>query len=155
MDQHNLPLCTNQFISAHFYAEDIIQLCYKTSYLNEEVICSEPSPLVQYCSKLCFGLGSNFLMKLFKKTKLLVKRDCGQEQSSWPASCLSWSAYGLDKSSIAPGSIGGPHFFCQWWFLYMQAIIELKVKPLSLIKIYMRKTLQSLWWPQRFMCNTE
>jgi hypothetical protein len=29
--------CTNSFISAHFYIENIIDLCYKTSYLNEEV----------------------------------------------------------------------------------------------------------------------
>ncbi len=37
---------TNQFESAHFYIESIIYLFNKTSYHNEEVNCTEPSPSV-------------------------------------------------------------------------------------------------------------
>ncbi len=44
--QYGWPLYTNQFRSAPFYIENIINLFYKTSYLNEEVNCTEPSPLV-------------------------------------------------------------------------------------------------------------
>ncbi len=40
------PPCTNSFRSAHFYIENIIYLCYKTSYLNEEVNCTEALPSV-------------------------------------------------------------------------------------------------------------
>jgi hypothetical protein len=35
--------CTKLFRSAHFYIDNINNLCYKTSYLNEEVNCTEPS----------------------------------------------------------------------------------------------------------------
>ena len=42
--QYGWPPCTNQFRSAPFYIENIIHLFYKTSYLNEEVIGTEPSP---------------------------------------------------------------------------------------------------------------
>ncbi len=38
--------CTNQFISAPFYIKNIIKLFFKTSYLNEEVNCTEASSLV-------------------------------------------------------------------------------------------------------------
>ncbi len=41
-----LPPCTNQFRLAALYVENIIYVCYKTSYLNEEVDCTEPSPYV-------------------------------------------------------------------------------------------------------------
>jgi hypothetical protein len=44
--QYSRPPCTNQFRSAPFYIENIINLYYKTSYLNEGVNCTEPSPLV-------------------------------------------------------------------------------------------------------------
>ncbi len=40
--QFGWPPCTNQFASAPFYIENIINLFYKTSYLNEEVNCTEP-----------------------------------------------------------------------------------------------------------------
>jgi hypothetical protein len=40
------PPCTNQFIFAHFHVEIIINLCWETSYLNEEVNCTELSPSV-------------------------------------------------------------------------------------------------------------
>ncbi len=43
--QYSWPPCTNQFWSSPFYIENIINLSYKTSYLNEEVNCTEPSPL--------------------------------------------------------------------------------------------------------------
>ncbi len=36
--------CTNKFSSAAFTIEHIIYLCYKTTYLNEEVNCTEPPP---------------------------------------------------------------------------------------------------------------
>ncbi len=43
-DQYNWPPCTNKFRSTAFYSENIIYLFYKTSYLNEEVNCTEPFP---------------------------------------------------------------------------------------------------------------
>jgi hypothetical protein len=44
--QYGWPPSTNQFRSAPFYIENIIiNLFYKTSYLNEEVNCTD-SPLV-------------------------------------------------------------------------------------------------------------
>ncbi len=46
MAQYGWPACTNQFRSAPFYIEKIINLFYKTSYFNEEVNCTEPPPLV-------------------------------------------------------------------------------------------------------------
>ncbi len=46
MAQYSWPPCTNQFRSAHFYIENMIYLGSKTSYLNEEVNCTEPSPSV-------------------------------------------------------------------------------------------------------------
>jgi len=53
--QYGWPPCTNQFRSAPFYIENIINLFYKTSYLNEEVNCIEPSPLVSIpCPSLIF-----------------------------------------------------------------------------------------------------
>jgi hypothetical protein len=39
-------LCSNQYISAPLYIENIIISFYKTSYLNEEVSFTEPSILV-------------------------------------------------------------------------------------------------------------
>jgi hypothetical protein len=45
--QYGWPPCTNRFRSAPLYIENIINLFYKTSYLNEEVNCTEPSPLVR------------------------------------------------------------------------------------------------------------
>jgi hypothetical protein len=44
--QYGWPPWTTQFRSAPFYIEVIIYLFYKTRYLNEEVNCNEPSPLV-------------------------------------------------------------------------------------------------------------
>jgi hypothetical protein len=46
MAQYSWPPCTNQFRSAPFYIENIINLFYKTGYLNEEANCTEPFPLV-------------------------------------------------------------------------------------------------------------
>jgi hypothetical protein len=43
--KYGWPPCTNQFRSAPFYTENIINLFYKTSYRNEEVNCTEPYPL--------------------------------------------------------------------------------------------------------------
>ncbi len=43
--QYGRPPCTNQYRSGPFYIENIIDLFYKTSYFNEEVNCTEPSPL--------------------------------------------------------------------------------------------------------------
>jgi hypothetical protein len=44
--QYSWPPCTNLFRWALFYKEDIIYLFYKTSYLKEEVNCTEPYPSV-------------------------------------------------------------------------------------------------------------
>ncbi len=44
--QYSWPPCTNQFRSAPFYIENVMDLFYKTSYLNEEVNCTKPSLLV-------------------------------------------------------------------------------------------------------------
>jgi hypothetical protein len=46
--QYSLPPSTNQFSSAPFNNENIITLCYKTSYLNEKAICTEPSSLLVF-----------------------------------------------------------------------------------------------------------
>jgi hypothetical protein len=59
--QYGWPPCTNQSISAPFYIENIINLFYKTSYFNEEVNSTEPSPLVSIpwsthtiiCRRIC------------------------------------------------------------------------------------------------------
>ncbi len=42
-DQYSWPPCTNKFRSAPFNIEKIINIFYKTSYLNEEVNCTENS----------------------------------------------------------------------------------------------------------------
>ncbi len=42
--QYGWPPCTNKFRLVPFYFENIIHLCFKTCYLNEEVNCTEPSP---------------------------------------------------------------------------------------------------------------
>ncbi len=42
--QYSWYPCTNLFRPTAFYIQNIINLCYKTSYLNEEVNCTEPSP---------------------------------------------------------------------------------------------------------------
>ncbi len=44
--QYSWTPCTNQIGSAPFYIENIINLFCKTSYLNEEINCTEPSPFV-------------------------------------------------------------------------------------------------------------
>ncbi len=44
--QYRLPPCTSQVRSASFNIESTIYLFYKTSSTNEEVNCTEPSPLV-------------------------------------------------------------------------------------------------------------
>jgi len=58
--QYAWPPCTNQFRSAPFNIETIINLFYKQSNLNEEVNCTEPSPLVSipwfYTCKLKHGM---------------------------------------------------------------------------------------------------
>ncbi len=41
-DQYTLPPCTKYFSTAAFKTE--FSSFYKTSYLNEEVNCTEPSP---------------------------------------------------------------------------------------------------------------
>jgi len=43
---YSWPPWTNSFRSAHFYIENTIYLCYKTSYLNEEFNYIEPSPTI-------------------------------------------------------------------------------------------------------------
>jgi len=43
---YSWPICTNLFRSAPFYIENIIYILNKTSYLNEEVNCTEPSTSV-------------------------------------------------------------------------------------------------------------
>ncbi len=45
-DQYSWPPCTNLFRSVPFYIENIINIFNKTSNLNEEVNCTEPSPSV-------------------------------------------------------------------------------------------------------------
>ncbi len=42
--QYSWPPCTNQFRTALFNNENIIYQCYKRSYVNEEVKCTDPSP---------------------------------------------------------------------------------------------------------------
>ncbi len=42
--QYTWPPCTNLYKSAHFYIKNIIYIFNKTSYLNEEVNRTEPSP---------------------------------------------------------------------------------------------------------------
>ncbi len=44
--QYHWPPCANWFISAPSCTENSIYLFYKTSYLNEEVNCTEPSTSV-------------------------------------------------------------------------------------------------------------
>jgi len=45
--QYGWPPCTtNQFRSASIGIENTTYLFYKTGYINEEVNCAEPSPLV-------------------------------------------------------------------------------------------------------------
>jgi hypothetical protein len=46
--QYSGPPCPDYFRSAGFYIENIIYLCFKTSYLNEKVKCTEPSPPVSF-----------------------------------------------------------------------------------------------------------
>jgi hypothetical protein len=41
--KYDWPPCINKFRSVAFYSENIIYLWYKTSYLYEEVNCTEPS----------------------------------------------------------------------------------------------------------------
>ncbi len=67
--QYGWPPCTNQFRSAPFYIENIINLFYKTSYLNEEVNCTEPSPLaiipwLQYKKRVLVQNIYNLLLKI-------------------------------------------------------------------------------------------
>ena len=47
-DRHSWPPCTNKFRSAPFKNENIIDVFYKTSYLDEEVNRTEPSPSVSF-----------------------------------------------------------------------------------------------------------
>jgi hypothetical protein len=51
--QYTWPPCANLLTSAPFYIENMINIFNKTSYLNEEVNCSEPSPSV---SVPCFDV---------------------------------------------------------------------------------------------------
>jgi len=44
--EHSWSPCANKFKSVHFHTDYFIYLCYKTSYLNEEVNCTEPYPSV-------------------------------------------------------------------------------------------------------------
>ncbi len=44
--RYSSPPCTDWFRSAAFDIENIIYFFYKTSYLNEEVNCTEPYPSV-------------------------------------------------------------------------------------------------------------
>ncbi len=44
--QYSWPPGTNRHESVHFCTEDIIYYLYLTTYPNEEVNCTEPSPLV-------------------------------------------------------------------------------------------------------------
>jgi hypothetical protein len=46
--QYSWPPCTNLFRSAPFYIENIIYIFNKTSYLNEEVNCTKPSPQLAF-----------------------------------------------------------------------------------------------------------
>ncbi len=46
MAQYRWPPSTNLLRTAPFLIDNIIYLCYKTSYLNEEVNCTDPSPSV-------------------------------------------------------------------------------------------------------------
>jgi len=51
--QYSWPPCTNLLRLAPFYIENIIYICYKTSYLNEEVNGTEPSPSVSVPCFVC------------------------------------------------------------------------------------------------------
>jgi hypothetical protein len=45
---YNWPPCINLCRSATFYTDTIIFIFYKTTYLNEEVNCTEPLPTKAY-----------------------------------------------------------------------------------------------------------
>jgi hypothetical protein len=47
--------------SAHFYTENIISICYKTGYPNEEVNCNQPSPTIT--PYLILKISFNFAIK--------------------------------------------------------------------------------------------
>ncbi len=53
--QYSWPPNTSQFSSAPFGIENIIYLFDKTTYLNEEVICTEPTPQLLFLG-LALGL---------------------------------------------------------------------------------------------------
>ncbi len=54
--QYSWAPCTNKFRSGGFHIENIIYLWYKTSYLNEEVNCIEPSPSARVPGHLYYFL---------------------------------------------------------------------------------------------------
>ncbi len=67
--QYSWPPCINQFRSAPFYIENIINLFYKTSYLNKEVNCTEPSPLISIpWSSLSTSTDSNLTILFDRKS---------------------------------------------------------------------------------------
>jgi hypothetical protein len=46
-DQYDQTPCANEFLSATFQTESFFFLFYKTTYLNEEVNHTDPSPSVR------------------------------------------------------------------------------------------------------------
>ncbi len=62
--QYGQPPFTNKLRSAAFCIENIIYLCYKTSYLNVEVNCTEPSPSVSIPCHLILSKSSFLSLSL-------------------------------------------------------------------------------------------
>jgi len=133
---YSWPPCTKNFRSAHLYIENILYHCYKTSYPNQEVSCSEPSsPLVSFpCSLIhCwhwyviwnrlvhFGTETTFY-HLAKRTSLL--HSCLHECNFRSCKCLVCTffiIFGLNLSRLK--SIYTSDFAMQFYIAFLSFLV--------------------------------
>jgi len=88
------PPCTNQFRLARFYIENITYLFYKTSYLYEEVNCTEPFPSVSIPWLVPYHLSkSGSQSRNYKDFCAVI----------YSFQCKTTSIYSPSKSNLLPG----------------------------------------------------
>ncbi len=114
--QYSWPPCTNLFRLVSFDIANIILLFHKTSYLNEEVNCIEPSPLVgiPWLSLLLFENNfvsfRNFFSAMMRRKMLItlsvkIWNICGSLKQEQTNLFLSLRVNAINILFLMPGQI--------------------------------------------------
>ncbi len=144
-DQYRWSPCTNYFRLANFDTENILCLCYKTNYFNEEVNCTEPF--------LSISVPWQVVAVVIRPEMVYLKIHFRKAESGWwaasgatttSASTSPWSASrscgdaGDDKRRAQPSGNGRNYFTLRQWLFFL---FQLRCGKLGLPHIFLVITL--------------